>query len=195
MKNSIKAIAVTGGIGSGKSLALSVLKNNGYKVLSSDEIVVKLYKKKSVLKKVKALFPSVVKGKLFLSLDKVALSNEVFFDCAKHKALTDLITPLVFEHIKRRIKRAKQNLFIEIPLLFECGCQKDFDNVIVITRPLKDRIESVKKRSNLTEEQILARIKKQVNYDELDLTSYIVIENVGAVDTFRDRVLSVAKSI
>ena len=57
-----KLIAITGGIGSGKSLVLSTLKKQGYPTLSSDEIVKTLYKKPAVKKILKGVFPTAVKG-------------------------------------------------------------------------------------------------------------------------------------
>ena len=82
-----------------------------------------------------------------------------------------------------------------MPLLFECGYEKYFDKVIVITRPLKDRIESVKQRSNLTEEQIKARINKQTDYDSKDLSLYHVIVNDGDENALKDKVLSLVNNL
>ena len=155
-----KMIAITGGIGSGKSTATSILKELGYTVFSSDEIVSELYKTRRVAKIIKTLFPTAVKG-LFLKIDRKALSNIVFNDKEKLALLTNAITPLVLDEIIKRKERTKGLCFAEVPLLFECNYQDKFDGVLVIYRPLKDRIESVKTRSNLTEQEILARISAQ----------------------------------
>ena len=57
------------------------------------------------------------------------------------------------------------------------------------------RIESVKTRSNLTEQEILARMKNQVDYDKKDLSSYIVIKNDCGIIALKDTVLKLAKDL
>ena len=82
-----------------------------------------------------------------------------------------------------------------MPLLFECNYQNHFDGVIVVMRDKKARIESVKLRSNLTEEQILARINNQVDYDKKDLSSYIIIKNDSDINALKEKVLKIAKEL
>ena len=94
-----------------------------------------------------------------------------------------------------RAKKLSGKIFVEVPLLFECKYQDSFDGVIVITRPLNARIESVMARSNLTEEQVVGRIKSQVDYENIDLTPYHVIENTGDLEQLKNNVLSLAKEI
>ncbi len=190
-----KRIAITGGIGSGKSLVLSVVESLGYKTLSSDKIVADLYKTHSVKMLIKEFFPSAVLGKTRLRIDKKILSAQAFSSPQTHEKLTSLITPLVMREIDRRTKNSSGLVFVEVPLLFECSYQKYFDQVWVLTRPLASRIESVKKRSNLSEEQILARINKQVDYDKLDLTPYKVIQNLGDEQSLKNAVIQLISEI
>ena len=189
-----KMIAITGGIGSGKSTATSILKGLGYTVFSSDEIVSELYKTRKVAKILKSLFPTAVKG-LFLKIDRKALSNIVFNDKEKLALLTNTITPLVLEEILKRKKRTKGLCFAEVPLLFECNYQNNFDGVLVIYRPLKDRIESVKTRSTLTEQEILARISAQFDYENNDLNSYVVIKNDSDVHDLKNKLITYLKTL
>ena len=84
---------------------------------------------------------------------------------------------------------------MEVPLLFECGYQDKFDGVIVISRKLDDRINSVKKRSNLTKEQILARINAQVDYSKMDLSNYKVILNDGDKLALENAILDYVKTL
>ena len=174
-------IAITGGIGSGKTTVLKLLSNLGYKVFSSDEIVCGLYQTNKVKRKLKKLFPDAVSGFFNLTIDRKKISQTVFYDKKKHLELTNLITPLVLEEIQRQTTDVEGLCFVEVPLLFECGYQEYFDDVWVVMRNLSDRIEAVKLRSNLTEEQINARINNQVDYLSLDLSKYTVINNDGDV--------------
>ena len=193
--NSKKLIAVTGGIGSGKSVAVNVLSLAGYNTLSCDDITTDLYEKRKVKLLLKKLFPSAVKGFFNPVIDRKEISKIVFNDAKKLKILTDAITPLVLNEVLARAKKLSGKIFVEVPLLFECNYQDSFDGVIVITRPLNARIESVMARSNLTEEQVVGRIKSQVDYENIDLTPYHVIENTGDLEQLKNNVLSLAKEI
>ncbi len=192
MKNK-HLIAITGGIGSGKSLALSALSKKGYLVLSSDKIVSELYEKRKIKLLLKTLFPTAVTGRIKLNIDRKIISDYVFNNSDMLKKLTDLITPLVMEEILKRYKKAKTTVFAEVPLLFECGFEKYFDQVIVIFRDKKARIDSVKRRSNLSEEQIESRMNAQFDYDNSDLSNYIVIKNDGTETDLEQKVLDIAK--
>lgn len=190
-----KLFAITGGIGSGKSSVLSILKDARYDTLSSDQIVSKLYKTHKVKALLKEMFPSAVSGEKRLRLNRAEISKQVFVNKNKHALLTDTITPLVLDEILKKAKTSRSPLFVEVPLLFECKYQDYFDGVIVVMRDKKARIESVKTRSKLTEEQILARISNQVDYDALDKTPYTIINNDGDIITLKEKVLSVAKEL
>ena len=190
-----KLIAITGGIGSGKSLALSILLDAGFYVLSSDDICAKLYERRKVKLILKKLFPSAVKGFFNPKIDRKAISKIVFSDKQKLKDLTDTITPLVIKEIKEKAKKISDIVFVEVPILFECGYQNDFDAVIVIYRPLNERIESVKTRSNLTENEVKDRIKNQFDYENNDLSSYILLTNDGDKEQLKASLLSIIKNL
>ncbi len=189
-----KRFAITGGIGSGKTFASNILKEAGYTVISADNITTKLYKKRKIRLVLKGIFPSAIKG-IFLKIDRKEISRIAFNDDAKHKQLTDAITPLVMEEIRKKCKKIKSDVFVEVPLLFECNEQDNFDEVLVVMRPLKDRIESVKVRSNLSEEDIVARMNRQVDYNSFDLSKHIILLNDCDAKKFRERVLDIAKSL
>ena len=188
-----KRIAITGGIGSGKSQVVSVLNELGFKTLSSDKIVASLYKTHKVKALIKEHFPTAVRGNTRLKIVKKELSRLAFSSLATHKLLTDLVTPMVMQEIDRLTKNKSGVWFVEVPLLFECNYQNNFDDVWVITRPLEKRIESVKIRSNLSEEQVLERIKKQVDYDKLDLSPFTIIENFGDLENLKQIVINKIK--
>ena len=190
-----KLFAITGGIGSGKSLVLSALKDAGFLTLSSDQIVSELYKTHKVKVLLKEMFPSAVSGQKHLTINRAEIAKQVFFDKDKHKALTSTITPLVLQKILNKAKTLNKPLFVEVPLLFECGYQNHFDGVIVVMRDMKERIESVKVRSNLSQDQILARMKNQVDYDALDKTPYTIITNDCDILTLKERTIKLANEL
>lgn len=191
----VKLIAITGGIGSGKSTVTTMIKDMGFTTLSCDAIVSELYQKRKVKLLIKKRFPTAVKGFLFPKLDRKELSSIVFKDKEKLQVLTHLITPIVLDEVINRAKKLTGKVFVEVPLLFECEYQNKFDLVIVVMRALEQRVESVKKRSSLTEEEILARVNSQVNYDTLNLSNYIVIENNLSVEILKEKVINIIENI
>ncbi len=174
-----KLIAVTGGIGSGKSTALGIIEKMGHSVISCDQITKELYGKRWVLKEIKKLFPYAVTGKIFLKVNKVKVAQQAFTDSDKYARLTGYLTPLIFAEAIKKASKLRGNVFVEVPLLFELNYHNKFEKIIVITRKLEDRISSVMARSNLSREQVLDRINKQVDYSKLDLTNYITVNNDG----------------
>ncbi len=173
-------IGLTGGIGSGKSTALLALKKHGYKTVSCDDITRELYRKRKVLKKLRTVFPTAIKGRWKLTADKKEISRIVFSDKNKYDFLNTYLTNETFNIAMARAKKIKGTVIVEVPLLFENGFQKYFDKVIVITRNKGARIDSVKERSNLSESEITARIAAQTDYDSFDLSPFTVIKNDGS---------------
>ncbi len=188
-------IAITGGIGSGKSTVTNIIKENSFLTLSSDEIVSEIYKERKIKKLLRLLFPTAVTGRIKLTIDRAEIAKQVFMDKEKHRQLTELITPIVMARIIAVYKAVGGVIFAEVPLLFECEFQKYFDKVIVVTREKEKRIESAMLRSHLTREQVESRINNQVDYDSLDLTPYTVIENNGTTDNLKEKVNEIINSL
>lgn len=188
-QNNIK-IAVTGGIGSGKTTVCNILNEFGFKVVSCDDV----YKQipDQVLKAVleKQFLAAVNNDKI----DKKKLAQIVFNDKAQLEKLNSLTHPLIMKEAFKAME--EQNiLFAEVPLLFESGYDKYFNKIIVVTRDLKTRIESVVKRDNLSKNEVKNRINSQFNYDFTDYAKYYVIHNDGNIDELRKEVLKVIKEL
>lgn len=93
-------VAVTGGIGAGKSEFMRAVKELGIRTYSADEINAELLRDKRYLEKLSAAFPLAVKdGKV----DKAALREEVFSDEKKRKTLNALAHP----EIRRKIEKSR----------------------------------------------------------------------------------------
>jgi dephospho-CoA kinase len=141
------------------------------------------------------MFPIAVKGFFNPKIDRSKISEIVFNNKEKLEQLTATITPLVVAEIQKRAKKVKENLFVEVPILFERGYQNQFDKVIIITRAMEDRINSVKIRSNLSKEQVLDRIKNQFDYENADLSPYFSIQNDGSAEVLKQKLLDAIKNI
>ena len=86
------------------------------------------------------------------------------------------------------MNKAKGIVFAEVPLLFECNMQGEFDKVFIVTRPIEDRIDGVMKRSKLSKEEVLARIKNQFDYENLPKIEHTIISNDGDLDSLTDKI-------
>ena len=152
-----KTIAITGGIGSGKSTFCSKLKEKGFKIHSSDEQVAKIYKnpeKKFVtyLRTI-GLSKSISKK----NIDKKIISKIIFENKQIRKKLELYIFKIVRKKRSDFIKREKQKktrlIFIDIPLLFENNLEKQFNKVISIIASKRVRLKRLKKTRKMTENQ------------------------------------------
>ena len=152
-----KTIAVTGGIGSGKSTFCSKLKEKGFKIHSSDEQVAKIYKnpeKKFVtyLRTI-GLSKSISKK----NIDKKIISKIIFENKQIRKKLELYIFKIVRKKRSDFIKKEKQKktklIFIDIPLLFENNLEKQFNKVISIIASKQVRLKRLKKTRKMTENQ------------------------------------------
>ena len=152
-----KTIAITGGIGSGKSTFCSKLKERGFKIHSSDEQVAKIYKnpeKKFVtyLRTI-GLSKSISKK----NIDKKIISKIIFENKQIKKKLELYIFKIVRKKRSDFIKKEKQKktklIFIDIPLLFENNLEKQFNKVISIIASKRVRLKRLKKTRKMTENQ------------------------------------------
>lgn len=173
-----RLIALTGGIGSGKSTALNILKETGFFTVSCDELTKELYSSPAFLRKLKMVFPFAVRGFIKPVVDKGALSEKVFGDKTQLEKLNALIHPTVLKNaMKKAEKSGAKYAFIEVPLLFEYGYEKLFDGVIVIMRDKEQRIKSVVERSGLTREQVESRMNNQIDYSSFNFGTAKIVNN------------------
>ena len=152
-----KTIAITGGIGSGKSTFCSKLKEKGFKIHSSDEQVAKIYKKPdekfvTYLRTI-GLSKSISKK----NINKKIISKIVFENKQIRKKLELYIFKIVRKKRSDFIKQEKQKktklIFIDIPLLFENNLEKQFNKVISIIASKRVRLKRLKKTRKMTENQ------------------------------------------
>lgn len=185
MTQSKKIIAVTGGIGSGKSTACKILKEWGYPVFSCDDVYSELLEDKKFINLLESRFGKITDkdGKL----NRAALSAIVFSDEGARKKLDELSHPPIMEELFKKARNAKSNMvFCEVPLLFENGYEKLFDGVIVINRNLAERVKAVTERSGLTKEQVIERINAQYDYTKVKNNKKIkIVENNGNITSLQ----------
>ena len=181
-------IAITGGIGSGKTLATEQLKSMGYPVFSADEISRDFVNGPKGAEILAPLFPrAVTNGKV----DRKVLAATVFTDEKELKKLNAALHPEIIRSLYEKMGEAEKEsplVFAEVPLLFESKTEKDFDRVWVIIRGEEDRVASAAQRDGISQEEVRLRIKNQINYSNTDFSAHTVIMNGETKEKFICRI-------
>ena len=179
MKN-IK-IAVTGGIGSGKSTVLKMIRDFGYPVVSCDEVYADLLLDEGFVRLISdemGVLPLIFGGRL--TLDRKSIAKIVFNDGLMLKKLNELTHNAIFQ--KAFSLYDEKIVFYEVPLLFEGGYVELFDDVFVVLRNYEDRVQSAINRDGLSREEVEKKMKNQVDYGKITLSNYVVIKNYDGVE-------------
>jgi dephospho-CoA kinase len=183
------AVAITGGIGAGKSEALAAFARHGAATVSSDEIVHHLLRRDEVKA---AIVTRLGHGVVAPDgeVDRGALGTVVFNDRDALNWLEELLHPLVSaEYLKWRddlaaLPDAPKVSVTEVPLLYETSGQERFDKVVVITAPTKLR----RARSHVATDDREARFLPDT--EKVKLADYS-FKNTGSIEELDAFVLSV----
>ena len=178
----MRVIGLTGGIGSGKSLASEYFADLGALVIDADQLA------RAAIERGSKGFDEVVTifGDSILKngeIDRRALGELVFNDPTKKAALEAIIHPWVRGEFEAAVASltGNQTLVYEIPLLFETGGANRFDTVITVEAPMDKRIERLRERG-LHLSEIEARVAAQASREERVSIADFVIENSGSKD-------------
>ncbi len=187
-----KTIAITGGIGSGKSTFCSKLKEKGFKIHSSDEQVAKIYKnpdKKFVtyLRTI-GLSKSISKK----NINKKTISKIIFENKQIRKKLELYIFKIVRKKRSDFIKQEKEKktrlIFIDIPLLFENNLEKQFHKVISIIASKQERLKRLKKTRKMSEKQFKNIIRSQTSDIIRKKKSDYVVYNNSTLEDYKTKI-------
>lgn len=171
------AIALTGGIATGKSTVASLLALNGLRVIDADAISHEILDESHEW--VRENF-----SKEFVEDDKVnraKLGALIFSDKEAKKRLEDFLHPKIKEEIQRRSLKHEALKFpylIDIPLFFEKGSYDIAQSVVVYT-PKEIQLERFMKRNGYSKEESLKRVESQMDIEEKKKRATWVIDNSG----------------
>jgi dephospho-CoA kinase len=129
------AVALTGGIAAGKSEALRAFARHGAAVISTDDVVHRLYRDDEGLK---AALREHWGEPVFRDgeVDRKAIGRIVFADRAELAWLESELHPRVRASVDAWLAEQTADVAVaEIPLLFETGSEGRFDRVVVVTAP------------------------------------------------------------
>jgi dephospho-CoA kinase len=179
----MKIIGLTGGIGSGKTTVLNMFQKLGAAVYIADiEAKVLMTTNSQLKEEITQLFGE--KAYVNNNLNRSYIAAIVFKQQHKLKALNSIVHPKVKEHFKAFVQQSTANIIIyESAILFESESYKICDFIIAVTATMQNRIKRVMARDQITEIQILDRIKNQLQEKEIVNKAHFVIQNNTLNDT------------
>jgi len=165
------AVAITGGIGAGKSEALAAFARHGAATVSSDQIVHRLLRDDTAVRK--AMVERFGEGILDQAgqIDRSAVAELVFPDTEALDWLEGLLHPLVVREYLDwreqlgRLPKPPAVCATEVPLLYEVGGQERFDAVVVVTAPSELREARTRVQTELREPRLLPDEEKAAKAD------------------------------
>lgn len=173
------AIALTGGISTGKSTVIDLLRHSGFRVIDADTIAHEVLDEEQ--RSISELF-----GETFVKngkVDRKLLGSVVFTDQEKRKALEALLHPLIYEKISQEAKRLDKRTepyIVDIPLFYEGG-RYAIENVIVVYAKKSQQLERLMKRDGYNKEEALSRIESQIDIEDKRDNATYVIDNSGSL--------------
>jgi dephospho-CoA kinase len=188
-------VALTGGIGSGKSETGEILGNLGAIVIDSDELA------KTAVERGNPAFNEIIEkfGDFVLSngdLDRKKLADLVFSDEAKRKSLEAIIHPRVRKAFEEIVENLPGDSIVvnQIPLLVETKGEQSFDYVITVVAPMELRRERLRERG-MKDFEIERRILSQVSDKEREQISDYIIDNSGDRESLLRQVEEIYKEL
>jgi dephospho-CoA kinase len=192
-------VALTGGIGSGKSTASNIFASLGVPITDVDEISHQLTSaNQPIIKDIEANF-----GKNYITpegaLNRTAMRELVFNDATARAKLNAILHPAIYDEPLLQLQRNQIHSnksipyqILAIPLLFESPRYAAHVNrILLIDCDEKTQIERVKQRSQLTEAEIKKIIRSQTPRKKQLLLAHDVIKNNGNVEELREKILEI----
>lgn len=191
----MRVIGLTGGIGSGKSLAAQYFAELGAFVIDADQL------SREAIERGSKGFDEVVSifGDSILlngQINRKALAEAIFKDSNLKSKLEGIIHPFVKKKFELAVSTLKDNeiLVYEIPLLVETNSQDRFDLVVTVESEHENRVERLRLRGMQISE-IQARISSQASRQERTDVADFLIENNGSEDELLRQVENIWDSI
>ena len=189
-------VGLTGGIGSGKSVAGDFFIELGIDVIDADHVSKNILDDNESAKK---LFLEHF-GEKFIdknnNVDRALLRDEIFKNEDKKEALESIIHPLVREEIFNFIENSDSVYkIIMVPLIYETNSQDFYDKIVVVDCKEKNQIIRASKRDNKTKNDIINIMKNQASSDERMSIADEVIKNDSSLDDLKKQVIKVHQKL
>ena len=169
-----RRIAITGGIGSGKSYVCRKLERQGIRIYDCDDAAKRLMRESPALRQ---SLIGLIGTDAYLpdgSLNKAAIASFLLASDDNARALNAIVHPAVAEDFMQSDKR-----WMECAILFESGFDRLVDRVVAVTAPRHVRVERIMKRDQITAEKAEEWIEKQWPQEKVEQMSHYTICNDG----------------
>lgn len=181
-------VAVTGGLGAGKSSALEAFRGQGAEAMSLDRIAHALSRRGGALARAVAR----AFGPRYLGsdggIDRPALARAVFSRPALRRRLERAAHPIILRDMRRRIRNVRRSVVVvEAPLLFEAGWGGLFDLTVLIDAPAGLRVRRAMRRDGATRGRVLGMLGAQMPPARKRALADILISNDGSLCRFREK--------
>ena len=195
-------VGLTGGIVSGKSTVALMFKDLGAKIVDADKLghSVILPHKPAWEKIVKIFGKDILQNDL--TIDREKLGKIVFANQSLLKKLNDITHPEITKIIKKEIDSLKNKtynqkkiLIIDAALIYEAKIDRLMDKIIVVYIDEDEQIKRLIKRSNLSKDEALQRIKSQMPMKEKVKMADYVIDNSNSLDKTKKQVEKIWKNL
>lgn len=187
-------IALTGGVGSGKSTVAAILRELGAVVIDADEAARAVVEPgtEGFREVVEAFGEKVVRDG---RLDRQALADIVFADDAARQRLNAIVQPRVRDRMAEQQQeaeaRGEPRAVLDIPLLYENGLDAAFPTVIVVWVPAEVQVRRLVEGRGFSEADARARIAAQQPIDEKREKASYVVDNSGSPEETRRQVVDI----
>lgn len=158
-------IGLTGGTGSGKGCVGQCFLSYGISTIDTDVVSREVCQKGSIcLSELTSHF-----GECILNddrtLNRKKLAEIAFSDSNKHRVLNSITHKHILDNVRKWLKQREASgdiaAIVDAPLLYESGFDKECDIVIAVTAPKEIRIERLRQRDSITDDEIFARMSNQ----------------------------------
>ncbi|MCD6654073.1 MAG: dephospho-CoA kinase [Sulfurovum sp.] len=171
------AIALTGGIATGKSSATIILSLYGFRFIDADKIAHKILDEQHL--GIAEMFGKdlVLNNKV----DRKKLGSIVFADSARRKALESLLHPLIYQEIEQQAhieEQFQRPYIIDIPLFFEGG-RYPIEKSLVVYTTREQQLQRLMQRDKYNQIEASNRIDSQMSIEEKRKKAIYVIDNSG----------------
>lgn len=185
-------IGLTGGIASGKSTVVSMLRQYGAAIIDCDIIArdVVLPGSKGLQAVVRAFGPQALLSDG--TMNRAYIGSIVFTNPAKKQELEEILFPLIRQEIRTKItqleKAGEAVAFLDMPLLFEVKYQSYVNEVWLVYVDAVTQLARLMARNGYTKDEALARIRSQFPIDKKRALSQVIVDNTASLEKTEEQV-------
>ena len=185
-------IGLTGGIASGKSTVVSMLRQYDAAIIDCDIIArdVVLPGSKGLQAVVRAFGPQALLSDG--TMNRAYISSIVFTNPAKKQELEEILFPLIRQEIRTKITQLENAgevvAFLDMPLLFEVKYQSYVNEVWLVYVDAVTQLARLMARNGYTKDEALARIRSQFPIDKKRALSQVIVDNTASLEKTEEQV-------